>query len=70
MARCVAEGLVGGEIFAADASLIRPDVNRQRSTPHAAWDPAAIDPADASRVVREYLEVLDDAALGAASPCT
>src|SRR5665213_1436598 len=29
--RCMAEGLVGGEGFAADASLIHADANRQRS---------------------------------------
>jgi transposase len=29
--RCMAEGLVGGEGFAADASLIRADANKQRS---------------------------------------
>ena len=29
--RCIAEGLVGGEGFAVDASLIRADVNRQRA---------------------------------------
>ena len=29
--RCMAEGLVGGDGFAADASLIRADANRQRS---------------------------------------
>jgi transposase len=30
-ARCIAEGLVGGEGFAVDASLIEADANRQRS---------------------------------------
>jgi transposase len=29
--RCIAEGLVGGEGFAADASLIKADANKQRS---------------------------------------
>ena len=66
--RCIAEGLVGGERFAVDASLIQADANKQRSTPQAEWDPAAIDPAQAPRAVREYLAVLDDAAFGAASP--
>ena len=28
--RCIAEGLVGGEAFAIDASLIKADANRQR----------------------------------------
>ena len=31
------------------------------------WDTSAINPEDASRAVREYLDVLDDAAFGAAS---
>jgi transposase len=29
--RCIAEGLVGGAGFAADASLIKADANKQRS---------------------------------------
>jgi transposase len=66
--RCVAEGLVGGERFAVDASLIEADANKQRSTAREDWDPAALDPDTAPRAVREYLAVLDDAAFGAASP--
>jgi transposase len=66
--RCIAEGLVGGERFAVDASLIEADANKQRSTAREDWDPAAIDPDTAPRAVREYLAVLDDAAFGAASP--
>ena len=31
MRRCIEEGLVGGEGFAVDASLIRVDANKQRS---------------------------------------
>jgi transposase len=31
--RCIAEGLVGGEGFAVDASLIAADANKQRSLP-------------------------------------
>ena len=65
--RCLAEGLVSGEDFAVDASLIQADANKQRSVPGDKWDPAAI-PADAQRAVQEYLETLDDAAFGAASP--
>ena len=68
MRRCIAEGLVGGERFAVDASLIAADANMQRSTAREDWDPAAIDPDTAPRAVREYLAVLDDAAFGAASP--
>ena len=67
VARCIAEGLVGGERFAVDASLIQADANKQNSTPQKDWDPEAIDPETAPRAVREYLAVLDDAAFGAAS---
>lgn len=64
--RCMTEGLVGGEGFALDASLIRADVHRQRSLPGEEYQP----PKVASRAVREYLEVLDDAAFGDATPVT
>jgi len=63
----MAEGLVSGQRFAADASLIEADANKQNSTPKEDWDHGAIDPADAPRAVTEYLDVLDDAAFGAAS---
>ncbi len=65
--RCIAEGLVGGEVFATDASIIRADANKQKSTPKEEWDASSLDPATVPRAVKEYLEVLDDAAFGAAS---
>lgn len=65
--RCMKEGLVGGEGFAVDASLIQADANKQRSVPSDEWDIEAI-PADAIRAVKDYLKTLDDAAFGAASP--
>jgi hypothetical protein len=58
--RCMAEGLVGGEGFAVDASMIKADVNRQRSMPGSEGLP----PEAAHHAVREYLAVLDDAAFG------
>ena len=64
VARCIAEGLVGGEGFAADASMIKADANRQNSTPGDEWEP----PDDPSHAVREYLAVLDEAAFGGATP--
>ena len=67
VARCIADGLVSGQRLAADASLIEFDANKQNSTPKEDWDHSAIVPADAPRAVREYLDVLDDAAFGAAS---
>jgi transposase len=66
---CIAAGLVGGEGFAVDASLIVADVNKQRSIPGSEWEKGR-DPATASRAVKEYLATLDDAAFGAASEVT
>jgi len=63
---CIAAGLVGGEDFAVDASLIVADANKQRSIPGKDWDRNR-DPETASRAVKEYLASLDDAAFGAAS---
>ena len=64
--RCIREGLVGGEGFAVDASLIKADANKQRSADASEtvdWD----DLARSRRSVREYLDTLDEAAWGAAS---
>jgi transposase len=66
---CIAAGLVGGEGFAVDASLIAADANKQRSIPGAQWNKERA-AKDASRAVREYLATLDDAAFGAASEVT
>jgi len=54
--RCMREGLVGGEAFAIDASLIKADANRQKGIEGAA-----------GRAVKEYMAVLDDEAFGAAT---
>jgi transposase len=59
VARCIAEGLVSGQRFAADASLIEADANKQNSTPKEDWDSSTINPDDAPRAVREYLDVLE-----------
>lgn len=67
VARCMKEGLVGGDTFATDASIIRADANRQYAAPRDLWETAAIDVEAAPRAVREYLETLDDDAFGAAS---
>jgi transposase len=66
---CIAAGLVGGEGFAVDASLIVADANKQRSIPGSDWDKRR-DAGTASRAVKEYLATLDDAAFGAASDVT
>jgi transposase len=64
--RCMADGLVGGEGFALDASLIAAAANRQHGVPGDAGLPAT----KVSRAIPEYLAVLDDAAFGAATPVT
>jgi transposase len=67
--RCMAEGVVGADGFAVDASLIAADANKQRSVPSKDWKPEEIK-ENAVRAAREYLATLDDAAFGAASPVT
>ena len=61
--RCMGEGLVGGEAFAVDASLIKADANRQKGIEGEKGLP----PEATGRAVEEYLAVLDDAAFGAAT---
>jgi transposase len=64
--RCLKEGLVGGEGFAVDASLIQADASdRTRVEGSAGLPPDAV-----GRAVEEYLAVLDDAAFGAATEVT
>lgn len=67
VARCMQEGLVGGQGFAVDASLISADVQKQNSSNPEDWAAREAAPNDAPRAVREYLDVLDDEAFGAAS---
>lgn len=55
--RCMAEGLVRGEGFATDASMIRADAQRQHSKAGDEIDWG--DPEQASRPVREYLAALE-----------
>ena len=57
--RCMDEGLVGGEGFAVDASLIKADANRKRGfagTEGIDWQR----PGRKTRAVREYLDALDN----------
>ncbi len=49
---CIEAGLVGGEGFAVDASLIEADANRQRSIAGKEWHKER-DPEAASRAVKE-----------------
>ncbi len=56
---CIVEGLVGGESFSVDASLIQADVNPAKRVPGdepIAWP----ERQKASRAVRDYLSALDD----------
>jgi transposase len=60
VAKCIAAGLVGGEGFSIDASLIRADAGKKKRVPGnqpIAWPRAE----EASRAVREYLAALDAA---------
>src|SRR5277367_2244305 len=66
---CIAAGLVGGEGFAVDASLIAADANKQRSIRGDDWDKSRA-PEKASRAVKECLATLDATAYGAASDVT
>jgi transposase len=62
VARCMKEGIVGGEAFAVDASIIVADAHRRRSV-------GKVEDLDqtSSRAIAEYLSVLDDAAFGGAT---
>lgn len=56
--QCMSEGLVKGEGFAVDASVVKADAHRQRGVAgdtEINWG----DPATQARPVREYLEALD-----------
>jgi len=64
--RCIREGLVGGEGFAVDASLIKADANRQKGIE----GDRGLPPDASGRAVDEYMAVLDDAAFGAATEVT
>jgi transposase len=60
VATCIAAGLVGGEGFSIDASLIKADVDKKKRLPGdrpIAWPQLE----EASRAVREYLAALDAA---------
>jgi transposase len=57
--RCMSEGLVGGEGFAIDASVVKADATRGRAIPGIAIDRRALGPLQATRAVREYLEGIE-----------
>jgi Transposase DDE domain len=60
VATCISAGLVGGEAFSIDASLIKADVDKMKRLPgdqQTAWPKAE----EASHAVREYIAALDGA---------
>jgi len=64
--RCMSEGLVGGEGFAVDASVVKADANRARGvagTEGIDW--SGVDRP--SRAVSEYLAALDESAITSGS---
>ena len=58
--RCLAEGLVSGEGFAIDASIVKADASRVRSKSLKQDDDDWPRPGGSSRAVREYLAALDE----------
>ncbi len=57
--RCMTEGLVRGEGFAVDASIVKADANRRRGVPSEEgidWS----NPQLGTRAVREYLQALEE----------
>jgi Transposase DDE domain len=58
VATCISAGLVGGEAFSIDASLIKADVDKMKRLPgnqQTTWPKAE----EASHAVREYIAALD-----------
>ena len=65
--RCMAEGLVRGEGFAIDASIVKADANRRRGVPSEQpidWSDTAL----GTRAVHEYLEGLEQQGQIGATP--
>ncbi len=63
LARRIAEGFVGSDSFGLDACLISADACRFEKIEPKDWVPERI-----TRATQEYLDTLDDVALGAATP--
>ena len=61
LARCIAEGLVGGESFGADASLVKADASRYTKVDFSEWSAAD----EANRATQEYLDTLDGECMNA-----
>ncbi len=63
LTRCIAEGLVGGETFGVDATIVQADAKRLNKLEAANWTPERI-----TRATKEYFETLCDEAYGEATP--
>src|SRR5579864_9013504 len=60
--RCIGEGLVGGEGFAIDASVIQADARRGSGFRGSELASRKLDSEQATRAVREYLQRVDEEA--------
>jgi Transposase domain (DUF772)/Transposase DDE domain len=60
--RCIGEGLVGGEGFAVDASVIKADASRESGFPGSELTRRKLEGEQATRAVREYLQGVDEEA--------
>ena len=60
--RCIGEGLVGGEGFAVDASVVKADASRISGFPGSELARRNLDGEQATRAVREYLAGVDEQA--------
>lgn len=59
--------MVSGQRMAVDAGLIEADANKQNASPKLDRGARLIDPSDALRADREYLDAPDNAAFGEAA---
>src|SRR6202167_5126783 len=66
---CIMAGLVGGEGFAVDASLIAADANKRRSIPGSEWN-KELAAQQGSGATKEYVAAPEGAAFGAAGEVT
>jgi len=60
--RCITEGLVGGEGFAVDASVVKADASRASAFPGSELASRKLYGEEATRAVREYLAGVDEEA--------
>lgn len=61
MQQCQSAGMIGGEGFAVDGTLLTADASRARNESSAAALRQAVNPGAVSRPVRAWLDALDAA---------